>query len=151
MRFRKKRLLALALCPWWLAGQTQLPEGPGKEATRKICSNCHDIETVTAARRTKIGWQQMVEDMAGRGAEGSDEELAAIVTYLATFYGKVNVNTASADELRKALGLSEKEALAIVSWREKNGKYSSFDQLQKTPGVDAEKLRDKRGLVAFSQ
>jgi competence protein ComEA len=151
MRFRKKRLLALALCPWWLAGQAQLPEGPGKEATRKICSNCHDIETVTAARRTKIGWQQMVEDMAGRGAEGSDEELAAIVTYLATFYGKVNVNTASADDLRKALGLSEKEALAIVSWREKNGKYSSFDQLQKTPGVDAEKLRDKRGLVAFSQ
>ena len=150
MRFRN-RLLALALCPWWLAGQTQLPDGPGKETTRKICSNCHEIETVTAARRTKIGWQQMVEDMAGRGAEGSDEELAAIVTYLTTFYGKINVNTASADDLRKALGLSEKEAQAIVSWREKNGKYSSFDQLQKTPGVDPEKLRDKRGLVAFSQ
>jgi competence ComEA-like helix-hairpin-helix protein len=150
------RFLDVALVPLLLASalaqekKSSLPDAPGREAVERVCSNCHELETVTAARRTRIGWQRMVEDMAARGAEGSDEDLAAIVSYLTATFGKVNVNTASAGELEKTLGLSADEAKAIVDYREKNGKIGDFEQLAKVPGLNAEKLRPKRPLIAFA-
>jgi competence protein ComEA len=130
--------------------QGPLPEAPGRDVVQKICAACHEIETVIASRRTKIGWQQTVEDMIARGAEGSDEEMAAVADYLATYFGKVNVNTAPAEELEKSLGLAAKEAQAITAYRERNGKIKDFEELKKVPGVSAEKLQPKRGLIAFS-
>ncbi len=127
-----------------------LPEGKGKDALKKICVNCHEIDTVIGSRRTRIGWRQNVDDMISRGAEGSDEEMQLIVEYLARFFGKINVNTAAAAELESALGLSGTEAQAIVSYRRQNGNYKDFEQLTRTPGVDAQKLQAKRNQIAFS-
>ena len=132
-------------------GQTALPAGAGKEATVKICGECHEIETVISARRTRIGWKNITEDMITRGAEGSEEDMAKVIEYLTANFGKVNVNSASAAELQKALGLTEAEARAIVGYREQNGKIKDFDELSKIAGANAEKLRQKRALVAFSQ
>jgi competence protein ComEA len=137
--------------PMVLPGQSELPDAPGKEALKKICANCHEIETVISSRRTRIGWQQVTDDMVSRGAEGSDDEIAAIVDYLAKSFGKINVNTATAADLQKILDLSEKEAKAITSFREQNGKFKNFEELEKTPGIVPEKLRQKRSLIAFSQ
>ncbi|PWT92565.1 MAG: hypothetical protein C5B56_02115 [Proteobacteria bacterium] len=146
------RCLSLLLfLAWVVCAQTELPDGAGRDTAKKICANCHEIESVISARRTKAGWQQITDDMVARGAEGSEEELAAVVAYLAEWFGKVNVNTAAPAELQKTLGLSEKEARAIVSYREQRGKYANFEGLLKTPGIDPEKLRGKRSLVAFSQ
>jgi len=89
--------------------------------------------------------------MVSRGAEGTDDEMSTVVEFLSTWFGKLNVNTASAGELQKSLGLSEKEAQAILSYRAQNGKYKNFDELMKTPGVNPETLREKRSMVAFSQ
>lgn len=142
-------IAAVLLAP--LGAQTQLPEAPGREAVKKICGECHEVEAVIAARRTKIGWEQTIDDMVSRGAEGTEEEMAAVLAYLTASFGKVNVNTASAEDLQKALALSTKEAQAVLSYREKNGKYKNFEELLKTPGISPEKLREKRNLVAFSQ
>jgi len=145
------------LAPWLLfasaaAGQdSPLPAGNGKQAVEKVCSGCHEIDTVIQARRTMIGWQDMVQDMVSRGAEGSDDELAAVVQYLTQFFGKINVNTATAKELGTFLGLDEKEAQAIVDYREKNGSFKDLEQLKKVPGVSAEKLQSKKELIAFSR
>jgi competence protein ComEA len=128
----------------------QLPEGKGKDAVKRICIGCHEVATVTVTRRTKIGWRMNVEDMVSRGAEGSDEELQAIIDYLTQFYGKVNVNTASSRELQSLLGLSGDEAAAIVSYRGQIGKFKDFDQLSKTPGISVQKLQSKREQIAFS-
>jgi competence ComEA-like helix-hairpin-helix protein len=117
---------------------------------QKICTGCHDIGTVTGSRRTKIGWQQNVEDMVGRGAEGSEADLQAVVEYLTAHFGKLNVNKASEKEMQSFLGLSESEAQAIVSYREQNGSIKDFEQLTKVPGLSAEKLQTKRSLIAFS-
>jgi competence ComEA-like helix-hairpin-helix protein len=147
MRCRKAVWLLLAGS---LSAQT-LPDGAGKEATRKICGNCHEITTVISSRRTKIAWEQMVDDMITRGAEGSDADMETVVAYLTANFGKVNVNIAAAADLQKALGLSENEAQALTSYRAKNGNYKNFEDLAKTPGLDAEKLRQKRSLIAFTQ
>jgi competence protein ComEA len=130
--------------------QKDLPDGAGKENLQRVCSNCHDLEAVTGTRRTKIGWQRMIEDMVGRGAEGSEDDMAAIVAYLTANFGKLNVNTASAQEIEKMLEFTPKEAQAIVEFREKNGKIAGFEQLKTVPGLSAEKLQAKRPLIAFS-
>jgi competence protein ComEA len=129
--------------------QGPLPEAPGKAMVLKACASCHEIETVIGSRRTKLGWQQSVDDMISRGAEGSKEEMEAVVTYLTAHFGKVNVNTATVQELEKVMEVSEKEAQAIVSYRERNTKIKDFEELKKVPGVSSEKLQAKRGLIAF--
>jgi len=129
--------------------QSALPEGPGKDSLQKVCSSCHELETVISTRRTPNGWRRMMEDMVARGAEGSDEDMAAIFSYLTTFFGKVNVNAASAQELEKSLGLTGSEAQAILSYRERNGAVKDFEELQKIPGVSAGKLQPKRAMIAF--
>ena len=128
----------------------QLPDGNGKDAVKKICVDCHELDVVTASLRTRIGWQHNVEDMVARGAEGSDEDLAAVVDYLTTFFGKINVNTASLQELETSLGFSASESKAVVAYREKNGKLKDFEQLKKVPGLSAEKLQSRRSRIAFS-
>ena len=125
-------------------------EAKGKATLEKVCVGCHELDVVTATRRTKIGWQQNVEDMISRGAEGSDQEMAEVVAYLTKFYGKVNVNTASQQQLQEVLGLTLKEAQAIVAYRDQNGKIKDFEQLKSVPGLSAEKLQGKRSLIAFT-
>jgi competence ComEA-like helix-hairpin-helix protein len=135
------------------AGQTlpdKLPEGTGKAVVKKVCTGCHEIGTVVGSRRTRIGWERNVDDMVSRGAEGSDEDMGAVVEYLTTFFGKTNVNTATAKDLQFALGFSDNEAQAIVALREQNGKFTDFEQMKKVPGIDLEKLQAKRPEIAFS-
>jgi competence ComEA-like helix-hairpin-helix protein len=75
--------------------------------------------------------------------------MAAVVAYLTRYFGKVNVNTATVQELEKTLELSGKEAQAIAAYRERNS-IKDFEELKKIPGVSAEKLQAKRSLIAFS-
>jgi len=137
--------------PVGLAAQSTLPDGPGREALKKVCANCHEIETVISSRRTRIGWQQITDDMMSRGAEGTNEEITALVDYLTKSFGKINVNTATAADLRKTLDLSEKEAEAITSFRQQSGGFKKVEELEKVPGIGPEKLRQIRSLIAFSQ
>ena len=77
------------------------PEEKAQTLVPRICVSCHEMDTITAERRTQIGWQQSVEDMASRGAQGSDQEMAEVVAYLTKYYGKINVNTATVEQFRR--------------------------------------------------
>jgi len=71
--------------------------------------------------------------------------LAAMVLLapLAAFAEPVNINTADAAALAKALnGVGPAKAKAIVSYREKNGPFKSVDQLTMVEGI-TQKLIDK--------
>ena len=142
-------LMAYAVIASGQQKQSTLPDGPGKDGLTKVCSSCHELEVVTSARRTKNGWQQTIDDMIARGAEGSDEDMEAVLSYLTTYFGRVNVNAASAQELEKSLDLPAKEAQAIVAYRERNGKIKDLDELKKVPGVSADRLQAKQAMIAF--
>jgi competence protein ComEA len=154
MRFRNFPFVFLLLMAVRLAvGQedgARLPDGKGKEAVAKLCVGCHELDTATSSLHTRIGWKQTVDDMMARGAEGSAEDLQAVVEYLTKYFGRLNVNTASAQELQTSLSLSETESKAIVAYREQHGKLKDFEQLKQVPGVSAEKLQAKRSRIAFS-
>lgn len=49
--------------------------------------------------------------------------------------GKVNLNTATLQELMTLPGIGETRAKAIVAYREKNGMFQSPDQLKKVAGI----------------
>jgi len=59
---------------------------PREATARRVCGVCHPFETVIAIRRPRAQWQATVENMVGRGARGTPEELASIVDFLSDRY-----------------------------------------------------------------
>jgi competence protein ComEA len=126
-----------------------LPAGPAREKMVKLCVGCHEVDLVVARRHTRSEWEGVMEDMIARGTQGTPQELAQVVEYLNQYLGKVNVNTATAKQLEEGLRISEHDAQAIASWREQHGKFKSFEEVRKVPGLDAAKIGEKRGWMSF--
>lgn len=159
-RFRNAAVgLLIAFAPAAMPAQTRaeaakakMPDGPGKDTTARVCSACHSVEVSTSRRESREGWNAIVVNMADRGAKGSDDEFGEIVEYLAVHYPpvvKVNVNSAPATDLQTSMGLTADEAAAIVKYREANGKFQSFADLCKVPGVPAAKLESKKPGIVY--
>ena len=126
-----------------------LPAGPGKDTVEKVCTACHGIEAIVVLQGGKDVWQGIVDDMKGRGADGSEADFKTIITYLSKYFGNnVNVNTASAQELTD-LDLSTDEAAAIVKYRTANGNFKEFADLKKVQGLDASKLEPIQKRIKF--
>jgi putative heme-binding domain-containing protein len=70
-----------------LQGQS-LPEGRGRVDFERICSSCHTVATATSQRMTRGEWARVVDDMVARGAQGTQDELNNVMTYLVANFGK---------------------------------------------------------------
>lgn len=134
-------------------GAQELPNAPGKDMVVKLCSGCHEPTIVLTADLSVNGWPGEIQKMIGLGAQGTDEQFREVLNYLAanvsTPVSLVNVNSASEAELELALQISRKEAIAIVEYREKNGKFKSINDLKKVPDVDAKKIEANKSRVSF--
>lgn len=64
-----------------------LPAGPGRDLVAQACTACHGLSTVTNVRADKDGWNATVNEMVGRGAQLTDQQLATVVAYLAKHFG----------------------------------------------------------------
>jgi competence protein ComEA len=115
----------------------------------RLCSTCHDSARVLANRRTRTQWEEVIQKMVERGAQGTEDELGVVQEYLLRVSGKVNVNRAVAQDIALVLGMTEKDADAIVAYRKANGDFADFDALCKVPGIDIEKLKQGRDAVSF--
>src|SRR5580704_16945294 len=60
-----------------------LPAGQGRELVIRVCSKCHEPEKVVDQQLDPAGWKDLVDQMAGQGADATDEEFDEIVRYLA--------------------------------------------------------------------
>ena len=183
--------------------QATLPPGPGRDTLQKVCTACHDIDSVPRLRYSRADWTSLVYSMKDMGADATTAELDQIIDYLTKNFGKAddaaaskspdsaasdgkagdtkaadgkapdsqasdsktsdtktsdtkaadaktNVNKASADEIMAGLGFSDKEAAAIVAYRDKNGDFKDADALAKVDGVDAAKVTAAKDKMAFS-
>jgi len=147
------RLLAIAIGSVALisAAQAQnIPDAPGSKIVTRVCTACHDLGPITSMAGSKDDWQGVVDDMMGKGAEGSADDFKTIVTYLAKYYGNpVNVNTAAAASMASDLGLTDAEAAAIVKYRTDNGNFKAYADLAKVPGLDMTKLDPLKNRIKF--
>ena len=129
-----------------------MPDGEGKEATTRICLDCHGTGNFRQFRLDRDGWADQVAEMVDRGAKGTEKDLAAVTEYLAQNFGKdskINVNTAPLVELKAILRITAQEAMAVLKYRDTNGKFKAWQDLQKVPGVEARKIEEKKDLMAF--
>jgi competence protein ComEA len=61
--------------------------------------------------------------------------------------GRINVNTAAAQELESLPGIGPTKAQAIVDYRDQNGPFRIIDDLLNVPGIGARTLEDIRGRI----
>jgi competence ComEA-like helix-hairpin-helix protein len=140
-------LAAVILC----ASQgDDLPEGKGKDVLQHMCTNCHGLDQVTSTRYSKKFWGSVVDDMVSRGAEGSDEDINLVISYLSRNFGKpVNINSATAKEIEAGLSFSPAASEAVVKYRTDNGAFKSYEDLQKVPGLNAGLLEEQKKNIVF--
>jgi len=132
----------------------QLPEGPGRAETERLCQNCHELARSVSRRQDRDGWEATINKMEALGTQGTDKEFALILDYLSTHFPveelpPVNVNKAPAIELESRLSLRRSQAAAIIAYRNKNGRFKSIEDLKKVPGVDVEKIEAKKDRITF--
>jgi competence ComEA-like helix-hairpin-helix protein len=121
-----------------------------ERAFTNACGKCHPTQRVTATRRTRSQWEEVITAMiTARGAQVSDEDFDTILAYLTRVHGRVNVNRAPAADMVEVLEISDTIATAIVNYRREHGGFEDFDALTKVPGIDRDKLEQKRDAIAF--
>ena len=144
-------LTAIFVAPIW--AQDDMPDGPGKAVTVRICTGCHGAEMFSGSRKSSDDWDRTITTMTEKGLAISDADYATVLDYLSKSLGpmppKVNVNKATAAELEKALGITTKQAEAIVAYRAKNGDFKDLDSVKKVGGVDAAAIDARKDSIVF--
>jgi hypothetical protein len=145
-------LLPLAACGGALFGQ--LLEGPGMAETARTCKGCHEVERSISLRQDKDGWNTTITKMVGFGMKAAEADLAIIADYLAKNYPAdaippINVNKATAIELESRFGMKRSQAAAFLAHRQKIGKFKTFADLKRAPGIDPEKVDAKMSQIVF--
>jgi competence protein ComEA len=118
-------------------------------AFEKVCHDCHEPDRIVETHRTRGGWEEIIEKMIEKGATGTDQDFDLVLQYLLGHYGMVNINQASPEDIALIVGLSAKEAEAIVTYRRENGNFKNFEALTKVPGVDVTKLEGRKADMLF--
>lgn len=90
-----------------------------------------DSQKVNLAKRLE---DQMVIVVPKVGEEAT-EIPAGVTSKEASKEGKVNINTATVEELKTLKGVGEKKAEAIIEYRKKNGSFQTKEDLMKVRGI----------------
>lgn len=148
-----KNLLGAAAILLWFTGAAAAQDEAASVDKRhavfqRVCSACHAMDNV-GGRRTRAQWEDLIYKMIDLGAKGSEKDFQTTLEYLASAYGRVNVNRGSASELSAVLGLTAQQAGAVVSHRREHGKFEDFESFVKTPGLDAAKLENLRDAISY--
>lgn len=132
----------------------QLPEGPGRAETEKMCKQCHELARSISPRQDRGGWNTTLTRMTAFGMKTTDQEYALILDYLTKNFPaeevpRVNVNKATAIELESGLSLKRSQAAAVLAYRAKNGDFKSLDDLKKVPLLDPAHIEAKKDRITF--
>lgn len=92
--------------------------------------------TLVGISQTALATPPQAQTKTGQTTIAEQSMPAAPATLAAKESDKVSINTASAEELARALnGVGLKKAQAIVSYREENGPFRALDDLRQVPGM----------------
>ena len=90
----------------------------------------------------KLNLAQLLEDQMVIVVPKKGEEVNSELTQTPTPHkkevgkeGKVNINTATVEELKTLKGIGEKKAEAIIEYRKQNGSFKNKEELMKVRGI----------------
>jgi len=134
--------------------QDTLPDAPGKNETLQVCSTCHEAAKATSVKLTRDGWVETIDRMKAFGAAGSDEEFAAVLEYLATYFKgdtvrPLDMNTAESIDLESVLQLLRRETKAVLEYRAKHGQFASLEDLKGLDPAIFRKIEAKKDRIVF--
>ena len=118
------------------------------QAVNAVCGRCHTIAVFVKKPRSWDRWNDVFEDMTKRGANGTDEQLERVTRYFLENLTIVNVNTSAAEELAGVLGVSDEVAQAIIARRDRQH-FNNLAQLREFPGVNPDKLEERKDRILF--
>jgi competence protein ComEA len=128
---------------------SMFPDGQGKAALIKVCSDCHGAEAAVGQFKTRDEWSKTLDEMAANGAQGTDEEWNQILDYLDKNFSLILVNKADPKQLANALDVPADTAESVVKYREEHGRFSGIDDLKKVPGLDVAKVEARKDRFVF--
>jgi competence protein ComEA len=131
------------------SSSSKFPEGPGKAALLRVCSDCHGPESAVAQFKTREEWSKTLDEMAANGAQATDEEWNQILEYVDKNYSLILVNKSDPKRLANQLDVPESTAAAIVKYRDEHGRIASLDDLKTIPTLDAAKLEAMKDRFVF--
>lgn len=100
----------------------------------------NQAELMKDGQRIYIPTAEEVQSGAFKAADGNDDNPAASASD-----GRVNLNTASKEELMTLTGIGERKAEAILQYRDANGSFRSVEDLMQVDGIKEgtfEKIKD---------
>ena len=68
----------------------ELPAGPGKDVTLRVCTSCHAAELWSTSRLRQSAWEDTLEQMKVRGMELTPDERKTVLDYLVKYLGVSN-------------------------------------------------------------
>lgn len=90
----------------------------------------------------KLNLAQLLEDQMVIVVPKKGEEVNSELAQTPTLHkkevekeGKVNINTATVEELKTLKGIGEKKAEAIIEYRKQNGSFKNKEELMKVRGI----------------
>jgi competence protein ComEA len=73
--------------------------------------------------------------------------LAGVISLYAGDAAKININTASAEELTQLKGIGPSHAAKIVEFREKNGPFKMPEDVLQVPGIGQKTFENNKDLI----
>jgi competence protein ComEA len=147
-------MAAAAMLSVVAAAAQQLPDGPGKAETEKVCKGCHEVSRSVSLRQDRNAWAATMQKMVSLGAKGTEKELAAVFEYLVTHFPaddvpRLKVNEATAIDFESRLSLRRSQAAALIRYRNEIGGFKSIEDLKKAPGIDPAAVEAVKDRLVF--
>jgi len=131
-----------------------LPDGPGKAATIRICGKCHAVEKAVSLHQDEDAWTDTISKMVKMGAQGTDDEFTEVLAYLTKNFPEeaappININKADSVDLESSLVLTKTESAALIRYRTEKGPFKSIEDLRNIPGLDFKKIETQKSRIKF--
>ena len=114
---------------------------------RKICAVCCALSFLAAAAVCGGIIEKKNENVRFKVETASEQEMREYNSKSSSLInGKLNINTADAEELEQLDKIGPKTAQKIVDYRDANGAFKSVDEIKNVKGIGdktLQKIRDK--------
>ena len=119
-----------------------------RQTVQTVCGHCHTVDVFLNKPRSWARWNDVFADMTQRGATGTDEQLTRVTRFFLENLTIVNVNSSPAEELKWVLGIRDDVVEAILARRQRQP-FANVADLRSIPGVDSEKLEQRKSRILF--
>lgn len=111
----------------------------------------HRYTTTKESKMKLTTWIMVIIALSSTLIYNQSQAIAANPAETAAFASEqlelININTASADILANLPGLGPKKAQAIIEYRERNGNFSSIEELVNVKGIGEKMMAKLMTLV----